>query len=65
MIAGVILVSIRLKFNSHKATPWDKKEELTPMEAFLKKHHPKHYEERHSIVADSGVAEMIKSIVPT
>ena len=57
-------MSSRPKFDSRKATPWDSKEELTPMEAFLKQHHLAHYEERHRIVADSGEAEMINSFAP-
>lgn len=60
----MIIVSSRPKFDSRKATPWDSKEELTPMEAFLKQHHLAHYEERHRIVADSGEAEMINSFAP-
>ena len=57
-------MSSQPKFDSRKATPWDSKEELTPMEAFLKQHHLAHYEERHRIVADSGEAEMINSFAP-
>lgn len=57
-------MSSRPKFESRKATPWDTKEELTPMESFLKQHHLSHYEERHRIVADSGEASMINSFVP-
>ena len=54
----------RPKFDSRKATPWDGKEELTPMEAFLKQHHHAHYEERHRNVADSGESEMVNSFKP-
>ena len=57
-------MSSRPKFDSRKATPWDGKEELTPMEAFLKQHHHAHYEERHRNVADSNESEMVNSFVP-
>ena len=57
-------MSSRPKFDSRKATPWDNKEELPPMEAFLKQHHLAHYKERHQFVADSGEAEMINSFIP-
>ena len=57
-------MSNRTKFNSRKATPWDGKEELTPMEEFLKEHHHAHYDERHRNVADSGEAEMVNSFSP-
>ncbi len=55
----------RIKDESRRKTPWDKKENRTPMQEFLYKHYREHYEERHPILTETGETELINSYVPS
>ena len=49
---------------SRKKTPWDRDDELSPTQTFLKERYEEHYAARHKKVSESGEAEMINSYVP-
>lgn len=51
-------------YQSRRRTPWDGKDELTPMQEFIHRHHIEHYEERHPALSETGEAELINSYVP-
>ena len=50
---------------SRKRTPWDGESDLTETQKFLWQYYTTHYEDRHSIVSESGEADMVNSYVPT
>jgi len=49
---------------SRKETPWDKMEELTPTQDFLRKHYIIRYDQRHPQLKDMEEADMVNSYVP-
>lgn len=52
------------KDESRRSTPWDEAENRTPSQGFIKKHHIRHYQEKHKPLSESEEAEMINSKVP-
>ena len=50
---------------SRRKTPWDSEENLTPVQAFLKKNYDARYETHHRKVEDSEEAEMVNSFPPS
>lgn len=52
------------RHKSRRRTPWDKNEELSPTQEFLKMHYLTRYEERHPTIAGADEAAMINSYLP-
>ena len=52
------------RVQSRKRTPWDGETDLTPTQEFLRQYYKMHYEDRHSVVGESGEADMINSYAP-
>ena len=51
-------------YQSRRKTPWDEKEQRTPMQEFLRKHYQAHYEERHPALTDTEESWLINSYIP-
>jgi hypothetical protein len=49
---------------SRRKTPWDGKEQRTPMQDFLYSHYKTQYAERHPLLSETGEAQLINSYVP-
>ena len=49
---------------SRKKTPWEEKDQRTPMQEFLHQHYRAHYDERHPLITETGETELINSYVP-
>ena len=49
---------------SRRVTPWDREDDLTATQQFLKLYYDEHYEERHRPVEDSGEADLVNSFQP-
>jgi len=52
------------RYKSRKTTPWEEGEDLTPTQAFLKRHYDSYYADRHRKLDDSGETEMINAYIP-
>ena len=50
---------------SRQTTPWDSREELSPIQHFLQMHYKAHYEARHPQLTEIGEVELINSFVPS
>ena len=50
---------------SRQTTPWDSREELSPIQHFLQMHYKAHYEARHPQLTETGEVELINSFVPS
>ena len=46
---------------SRQTTPWDSREELSPIQHFLQMHYKAHYEARHPQLTETGEVELINS----
>ena len=53
----------KIKKNTRR-TPWDSEENLTPVQAFLKRNYDVRYESHHRKVEDCEEAEMVNSFHP-
>ena len=56
-----------MRKNEHKSrrrTPWEKAEEMSATQEFLKKNYAKYYAERHRKLEESGEAAMVNSYIP-
>jgi hypothetical protein len=49
---------------SRRKTPWDEKEQRTPMQEFLRQHYNAHYDERHPLLSDTGETDLINTYIP-
>lgn len=49
---------------SRQSTPWDRNENLTPVQEFLRMHYKSHYAARHPKLSETGEAALINSFVP-
>ena len=49
---------------SRRKTPWDEKEQRTPMQNFLRQHYKTQYDERHPLLSETGETDLINSYVP-
>jgi len=54
----------RIKYESRKKTPWDKKENRTPMQEFILNRHNEQYAAKHPTLTDTGESELINSYIP-
>ena len=50
---------------SRQTTPWDSREEISPIQHFLQMHYKAHYEARHPQLTETGEVELINSFVPS
>jgi hypothetical protein len=46
---------------SRQRTPWDEKEDKTPLQEFLHHHYKMRYDDRHPLLSETGEAELINS----
>ena len=58
------MVKIDRRKKSRRQTPWDDKDELTPMQEFLQMHYKSRYEQRHPQIKETGEPELINSFIP-
>jgi hypothetical protein len=49
---------------SRRKTPWDRKEQKTPMQEFICRNYEAQYDERHPPISETGETELINSYVP-
>ena len=54
----------RSTHRSRRKTPWDEKEQRTPMQEFLYQHYNTHYDDRHPSLSETGETQLINSYVP-
>jgi len=57
-------VEKKLRNRSRRRTPWDEKEERTPMQEFLYQQYKDHYERCHPALTETGEADLINSFIP-
>lgn len=49
---------------SRRRTPWDKEEQLTPMQEFLHQHYIARYDDHHPQLSETGETQLINSYIP-
>ena len=54
----------RIVHKSRRETPWDEKENRTPMQEFLYQHYKAHYDEHHPHLSETGETQLINSYIP-
>ena len=62
---GVVKLRKGFTHKSRRKTPWDEKEDKTPMQNFLYRHYQDSYVDRHPKLTDTGETELINSYVCT